>query len=204
MPPKRKSQPPQRSSERLKIKMSNTNDKTPIDLSTPTPPPEKKNKRAVTNKKPPSSGPEEQDDESPIRHHLIVTKEEDVKRFEELDDCFILGFDQVESIEMKKLSVADEDAGSPEIAVVAEKGQVACRDYPHPRHLCVKFPFETTSHETHCELCYCYVCDTAAPCKSWSSSSNNALLSHCDAYDNSGVWKRERTLRKQLSAVFKQ
>lgn len=126
MPPKRKTLAPQRSSERLKIKMSKTLDKSPIspiDLSTPTPLPEKKkHQRAVTTKKPTSSGPEqEQDDETPIRHHLIVTREDDVKRYEELDDCFILGFDP---IGMNRCSVADNVAGSPEIAIVAEKGQV--------------------------------------------------------------------------------
>jgi hypothetical protein len=29
--------------------------------------------------------------------------------------------------------------------------QVACRDYPHARYLCVKFPFKSTSHEKYCE-----------------------------------------------------
>lgn len=30
--------------------------------------------------------------------------------------------------------------------------QVACRDYPHSRHLCLKFPFNKTSHESHCDM----------------------------------------------------
>ncbi|XP_050387544.1 RPM1 interacting protein 13-like [Argentina anserina] len=179
--------------------MNPTTDKSPIspiDLST-----EKK----VKIKKHTPSGPEQpKDDETPIRHHLIVTKVEDVKRFEELDDCFILGFDPIKPQEAKMFSPADRVGGSPEIAIVAEKGQVACRDYPHSRHLCIKFPFQTTSHEKYCELCYCYVCDTAAPCKLWTSSSNNALSSHCDAYDSNGVWKRERILKKSLAPVFKQ
>lgn len=29
--------------------------------------------------------------------------------------------------------------------------QIACRDYPHPRHLCAKFPFGSTPHERHCD-----------------------------------------------------
>lgn len=135
MPPKRKTlaqnnQAPQRSSARLRNKMSSnatataTNEKVSIDLSTPTPPPDnKKKKRVVTNKKPTSSGPEEQDD-TPIRHHLIVTKEEDVKRFEEVDDCFILGFDPIEPLNLRNLSVADKAAESPDFAIVAEKGKV--------------------------------------------------------------------------------
>lgn len=30
--------------------------------------------------------------------------------------------------------------------------QIACRDYPHPRHHCVTFPFGTTPHEKHCDM----------------------------------------------------
>lgn len=29
--------------------------------------------------------------------------------------------------------------------------QVACRDYPHARHLCAKYPFSSTPHERHCD-----------------------------------------------------
>lgn len=29
--------------------------------------------------------------------------------------------------------------------------QIACRDYPHPRHLCVKHPFSSTPHDRHCD-----------------------------------------------------
>lgn len=54
-----------------------------------------------------------------------------------------------------------------------------------------------------CMQCYCYVCDTAAPCLSWSLSSANACLSHCNASENTANWKQERLLRKQLSTMFK-
>lgn len=30
--------------------------------------------------------------------------------------------------------------------------QLACRDYPHPRHLCANFPFSSSLHEKYCEL----------------------------------------------------
>ena len=125
-----------------------------LNLSTPPPPPEKQVDDCVV------------DEPSPIRQHYVVNQAKDVSRFEKVDDCFILG---LEPNEEKQVDTAA--AGSPDIVVVAEKGQVACRDYPHPRHLCVKFPFQTTTHDKYCELCYCYVCDTAAPCKSWTSSS---------------------------------
>lgn len=29
--------------------------------------------------------------------------------------------------------------------------QIALRDYPHSRHLCLKFPFKTTPSESYCE-----------------------------------------------------
>lgn len=30
--------------------------------------------------------------------------------------------------------------------------KVACRDFPHPRHDCVKHPFEKTPHQDYCEM----------------------------------------------------
>lgn len=30
--------------------------------------------------------------------------------------------------------------------------QLACRDYPHPRHLCGNFPFNSSPHEEYCDL----------------------------------------------------
>ncbi|XP_021725933.1 vesicle-associated protein 3-1-like [Chenopodium quinoa] len=61
---------------------------------------------------------------------------------------------------------------------------VACRDYPHPRHLCVVHPFNKTRHETHCNMCYCCVCDSPAPCKKWAKKSSNIAAKHCDATGN--------------------
>ncbi|KAL4369600.1 hypothetical protein GQ457_05G018780 [Hibiscus cannabinus] len=50
--------------------------------------------------------------------------------------------------------------------------KVACRDYPHSRHLCLQFSFNTTLHDGYCDLCYCYVCDSAAPCEAWKFVRN--------------------------------
>ncbi|KAE9587278.1 hypothetical protein Lalb_Chr23g0271971 [Lupinus albus] len=67
---------------------------------------------------------------------------------------------------------------------------VACRDFPHSRHLCSKFPFKTTPHVRHCEMCYCYVCDTSAPCMYWTL--------HCNA-ENVGCWNDKRkNVKKQF------
>ncbi|CAN6564654.1 unnamed protein product [Malus baccata var. baccata] len=152
-----------------------------INLSSTTPWREKK---GVTAEKTPqkalSSSSAEDEDGSPIRHIACVKNKVDVKHFE--------GF--------SKLSVSDNGGGggggSPDIAVVAEKGQVACRDYPHSRHLCLKFPFETTPHESYCELCYCYVCDSSAPCGLWK-------LSHCHAAAHIGDWKCKRMMKQQAA-----
>ncbi|ESQ43067.1 hypothetical protein EUTSA_v10015984mg [Eutrema salsugineum] len=93
-----------------------------------------------------------------------------MKTFEETEDCFILDFDPFDSFDIKQLSLSDEK----DLAIIHETGQVACRDYPHPRHLCLNFPFGSTPNATHCNLCYCYVCDKPVPCAQWMSSHCNA------------------------------
>ncbi|KAF7818485.1 uncharacterized protein G2W53_023940 [Senna tora] len=68
--------------------------------------------------------------------------------------------------------------------------KIACRDYPHPRHLCATFPFSSTPHERHCEKCHCYVCDLPAPCLKWGTG----ILStdHCHATEKAEMWKIQR------------
>ncbi|KMZ58550.1 hypothetical protein ZOSMA_76G01050 [Zostera marina] len=75
-----------------------------------------------------------------------------------------------------------------EVTIIAERGQVACIDYPHARHLCGMFPFGRTSHEAHCSQCFCYVCDIPAPCNYWVG----VYTQHCDATDSSHFWKNIR------------
>uniref|UniRef100_A0ACD5TM82 Uncharacterized protein n=1 Tax=Avena sativa TaxID=4498 RepID=A0ACD5TM82_AVESA len=67
--------------------------------------------------------------------------------------------------------------------------QVACRDFPHARYACAKFPFASTAHESYCEQCYCYVCDIAAPCKTWKGHTN---YGHCHASDKDKFWMTMR------------
>ncbi|TKV94777.1 hypothetical protein SEVIR_9G318100v4 [Setaria viridis] len=105
------------------------------------------------------------------------------------EDCQILARDP--------FSATSEVASSPatandEIAVVAERGKVACRDYPHPRSACAKNPFGTTPHERHCDKCFCYVCDIAAPCVSWKGHGG-----HCHASDKDKKWKTMRLIKKR-------
>uniref|UniRef100_A0ACD5U4V9 Uncharacterized protein n=1 Tax=Avena sativa TaxID=4498 RepID=A0ACD5U4V9_AVESA len=67
--------------------------------------------------------------------------------------------------------------------------QVACRDFPHARYACAKYPFARTAHESYCEQCYCYVCDIAAPCKTWKGHTN---YGHCHASDKDKFWMTMR------------
>ncbi|XP_062201337.1 RPM1 interacting protein 13-like isoform X3 [Phragmites australis] len=77
------------------------------------------------------------------------------------EDCQILATDPIAAAEVAPATPA---AASDDVAVVAERGKVACRDYPHPRSACAKHPFNITPHERHCGKCFYFVCDIAAPC----------------------------------------
>ncbi|KAK8710569.1 hypothetical protein V6N13_145887 [Hibiscus sabdariffa] len=128
-------------------------------------------------------------DESPLRSIFCLKNVVDLKRVEETEDCFILDFNPSSPIDIAKLSAAAAANGDvdDELSVVSERGQVACRDYPHSRHLCLQFPFNTTPHDRYCDLCYCYVCDSAAPCEGW--------LTHCHASEHVEAWKSLRNVR---------
>lgn len=73
------------------------------------------------------SSPSSSEDDSPIRAVVCLKRIDDMKRFEETEDCFILEFDPFESVNLSKLSLdkknpTDEDA--VDLAVIAEKGKV--------------------------------------------------------------------------------
>nr|KYP62397.1 hypothetical protein KK1_016929 [Cajanus cajan] len=119
---------------------------------------------------------------------LDVKKVDDDDEEEEEDDCVVLDGDP----ENRVTSVEGLSTGSDELVVVGEKGQIACRDYPHPRHLCVKFPYSSAPHEKHCDQCHCYVCDSVAPCL---KGTGHLGTDHCHATDKSETW---RTLRKNF------
>ncbi|TVU31580.1 hypothetical protein EJB05_23270, partial [Eragrostis curvula] len=108
------------------------------------------------------------------------------RRLEE--DCQILSGDPLAAAEVTPTAAAAND----DIAVVAERGQVACRDYPHPRSTCAKNPFSTTPHERYCDKCFCYVCDIAAPCVYWMGAGG-----HCHASEKDKHWKNMRSLKRK-------
>ncbi|KAK6135162.1 hypothetical protein DH2020_031110 [Rehmannia glutinosa] len=131
---------------------------------------------------------------TPLRPVFCLKNRDGIKKAEEREECFILEFDPDDDLETLKFSVRkdSDDNAEADLLVVAEKGQVACRDYPHPRHTCAKYPFEKTPHDSHCELCFCYVCDLSAPCSKWVGSSG-----HCHAFNNE-AWNEEKQVKRQL------
>ncbi|XP_052184864.1 RPM1 interacting protein 13-like [Diospyros lotus] len=132
---------------------------------------------------------------SPLTPIFCVKKKENVREIEDREDCFILDFDPFndspDGIFRLSPSKVHNTGDAPDLTVIAERGKVACRDYPHSRHLCLKNPFDKTPHESYCQLCYCFVCDAAAPCKDWTVSG------HCNAIDNE-KWKSLRRLMRNL------
>lgn len=73
--------------------------------------------------------PSEQEEGTPLRPIFCLKKKVNMKELEEREDCFILDFDPDESLDLSNLSVSkDPDVDSPDISVIAEKGQV--RFYP--------------------------------------------------------------------------
>ncbi|KAL8236369.1 hypothetical protein R6Q59_017450 [Mikania micrantha] len=127
---------------------------------------------------------------------ILTSKSTSLTEFD--DDCVVLDHDPDKPPEARNDNSIDreEDDDSDDIVVVSEKGQVACRDYPHPRHLCIKFPFSSTPNQSHCDQCYCYVCDSLAPCIYWGNG--NGSIDHCLATDKIEFWKTERQNSKNV------
>lgn len=61
---------------------------------------------------------------TPLRPIFCLKNRNDLKDFVDKEDCFILDFDPDESLSISKLSVSRNADGSPDVSVVAEKGQV--------------------------------------------------------------------------------
>lgn len=101
------------------------------------------------------------------------------------DDCVVLEGDPDKPTAVLNDTLSESD----DFLVVGEKGQIACRDYPHARSLCIKFPFSATPHERHCNLCHCYVCDSPAPCLNWDKGFS---MDHCHATEKKDIWKQLR------------
>ncbi|XP_058207599.1 uncharacterized protein LOC131320770 [Rhododendron vialii] len=107
------------------------------------------------------------------------------------DDCVVLDGDP-EKVDVVEGNAAGE---SDDLLVVGVKGQIACRDYPHSRHLCANFPFTSSPHDRHCHQCHCYVCDSLAPCVHWGNGTSS--IDHCHANDKDEFWISQRQYSKQ-------
>ncbi|XP_006661843.1 uncharacterized protein LOC102716070 [Oryza brachyantha] len=117
---------------------------------------------------------------------------------EDDDDCVVLDGDPDDVVAAVAGEKGSEgDGSSDELQIVAEKGPVACRDFPHSRHLCSNLPFGTTSHVKYCSMCHCYVCDTPAPCNYWGKGTE--IIDHCHATDKEKKWKTLRQTFKSKS-----
>ncbi|XP_062216820.1 uncharacterized protein LOC133916939 [Phragmites australis] len=113
------------------------------------------------------------------------------------DDCVILDGDPEKAVAVAKEEEPRRDASEDELQIVAEKGELACRDFPHPRHLCAILPFSSSSHASRCNMCHCYVCDSPAPCALWGKGT--VLSDHCHATDKDAKWNKLRQLSKRKS-----
>ncbi|XP_070045889.1 probable GPI-anchored adhesin-like protein PGA55 [Nicotiana tomentosiformis] len=127
---------------------------------------------------------------NPSRQNLKSVSNATAKPDDDDDDCVVLEEDPDKPVEVENERGGDD---SDDLLVVSEKGQIACRDYPHPRHLCAKFPFGSTPHERHCDQCHCYVCDTLAPCVYWCTG-----VAHCHATDKEKYWKSQRQSTRKI------
>lgn len=162
-----------------------------------TPDPWETKKKTKSKRRKRLSKEDEEEEGTPLRGIFCLKTRQDMKIFDEKEDCFILDFDPNDSFDASKLS--DDTECDEDVAIIHEKGQVfiirilgcfvffckvcvfahlfstidnlgfmslccrflgfdekmvcvqvACRDFPHPRHLCLKFPFESSQHTSHC------------------------------------------------------
>lgn len=67
---------------------------------------------------------EEEEEGTPLRAIFCLKTRQDMKIFEEKEDCFILDFDPNESFDATKLSFSDNPEGDNEVEIIHEKGQV--------------------------------------------------------------------------------
>uniref|UniRef100_A0A7I4DZM6 SNF2 family DNA-dependent ATPase n=1 Tax=Physcomitrium patens TaxID=3218 RepID=A0A7I4DZM6_PHYPA len=69
------------------------------------------------------------------------------------------------------------------------------RDFPHPRHVCVVFPFYSppcVSNSSHCNKCWCYSCEVVAPCPLWGTGLDST--DHCNATTSSWFWLKHKVM----------
>ncbi|KAF7051099.1 hypothetical protein CFC21_059378 [Triticum aestivum] len=140
-------------------------------------------------------------DDSAVIQELLSALEGEKKAAadDDDDDCVILDSDPDKPLIVVKEEKPGKDGAEEDLQVLSEKGEVACRDFPHPRHLCARLPFGSGSHANHCTMCHCYVCDSRAPCPMWGKGT--LPTDHCHATDKDEKWKKQRQSLKRKSVL---
>jgi len=66
-----------------------------------------------------------EEDDTPLVGIFCLKTRQDMKRFEETEDCFILDFDPFDSFDVKKLTFTDDvREGDKDLSIIHETGQV--------------------------------------------------------------------------------
>lgn len=98
--------------------------------------------------------------------------------------------------EAAKSSPADDD----ELVVTGHSGiRGALNDFPHARSLCATFPLATHPPRTSCPNCFCFVCETPAPCASWGAG-DAPDADHCLASERDQTWRARRDAERAKRA----
>ena len=98
--------------------------------------------------------------------------------------------------EAAKSTPADDD----ELVVTGHSGiRGALNDFPHARSLCATFPLATHPPRTSCPNCFCFVCETPAPCASWGAG-DAPDADHCLASERDQTWRARRDAERAKRA----
>ncbi|XP_072958376.1 uncharacterized protein [Typha angustifolia] len=118
------------------------------------------------------------------------------------DDCYEIDDDCYE-IDASDFPSKENHKDSDDISVIAQKGKVALKDFPHPRHQCGNLPFATTSHESYCRQCYCLVCDKPAPkCRKWKGSNGHCHITQ-KVHKEKSIVKKSHFLKRIFLFLLK-
>jgi len=86
---------------------------------------ETKKKTKSKRRKRLSKEEEEEEEGTPLRGIFCLKTRQDMKIFEEKEDCFILDFDPFDSFDVKKLTFTDDvREGDKDLSIIHETGQV--------------------------------------------------------------------------------
>ena len=86
----------------------------------------------------------------------------------------------------------------PDLVVTGQSAfRGALNDFPHARNLCATFPFHLHPPRATCPNCFCFVCESPAPCDSWGAG-DDPNVDHCRASDSDPAWVAKRdALRRE-------